>query len=260
MYTVNGKDIYYHDFIDVLKKAGIEKGDIIFVHSDISVFGKLATQDTDFLLNCLVDALKESVGPEGTVVMPTFTYSFCKNEIYNVISSKSIVGVLTEFFRKKEEITRSMHPIFSVAVWGKHKKELLELGKDSFDKDSVFGKLHKINGKIVFLGAPFQSCTFIHHIEQMHGVPYRHIKHFKGKIQTKTVEHEDECTYLVRHLDKNVNTLLSKLENHLLTKGIMKEKMLGNGRILVVNTGALFAEGYRLLDKNIYFFLEEVPN
>lgn len=32
--------------------------------------------------------------------MPTFTYSFCKNEIYDKLNSKSTVGVLTEYFRK----------------------------------------------------------------------------------------------------------------------------------------------------------------
>nr|WP_325100685.1 hypothetical protein [Campylobacter sp. 2018MI35] len=31
--------------------------------------------------------------------MPTFTYSFCKNQIYDKFHSKCKVGILNEFFR-----------------------------------------------------------------------------------------------------------------------------------------------------------------
>lgn len=261
IYKSDKGPIYYEDFINALKKIGVNKGDVLFVHSDISAFGKLATTDREFFLQSLVDLFKESVGPQGTIIMPTFTYSFCKNETYDVAKSKSTVGTLTEYFRKQKDVERTVQPIFSAAIYGNHKKELLKISKHSFDKESILGKLHKLRGKMLIFGSLFQhSCTFLHYIEKMHGIPYRYEKKFKGKIIHNSKEYEDEYEYSVRYLNKNVNVDLTRLEKHLLEKKIMKKIRIGDGEIKLVDCDGFFKEGQKVLDKDIYFFLKEVPN
>ena len=259
LYEVDNKKIYYSDFIDAFRNIGIKNGDVIFVHSDISVFGKLCTFNRNLLLKTLIDTIKESVGEEGTVIMPTFTYSFCNDEPYDITNSKSTVGVLTEYFRKQPDVSRTIHPIFSVAIWGKHKSGLLDISKNSFGRGSIFEKLHKMKGKIVFLGAEFQTCTFVHYIEKIHGIPHRYVKKFKGKIRNGKIEYEGEYDYFVRYLDRNINTHLLRFEKYLLDKGLIKKVKLGNGTILMVESGVLFKEGYNLLDQDIYFFLKDKP-
>jgi aminoglycoside 3-N-acetyltransferase len=260
LYEWKDKQIYYKDFVDALRAIGIEKGDVIFVHSDLSVFGKLITLDRDFLLNALVDVFKDCVGENGTIIMPTFTYSFCNGEIFDVVNTKSTVGVLTEFFRKQPDVSRTIQPIFSVAIWGKHRDEFLDISKDSFDKDSIFGKMHRHNAKIIIFGSPLvESGTFLHYIEETHGVPYRYLKTFKGTIRNNDVEYEDEYTYFVRYLDKNVIVDTDRLEKHLLKTGLMKEIRLGNGRIMMIESDLFFKEGCKLLDQNIYFLLKQEP-
>ena len=70
----DSEKIYYADIVDALCSANIEKGDIIFVHSDVSVFGKLGNvRDRDKFLDMILNAFKEAVGSEGTIIMPTFT-------------------------------------------------------------------------------------------------------------------------------------------------------------------------------------------
>ncbi len=261
----SSKALYYHnslpitqkDFENALANAGVKKNDVIMVHSDISAFGKLSVFDRNLLFQALTDSIEKSVGSEGTVIMPTFSYSFDKNETFDVDNTKSTVGVLTEFFRKQHDATRTIHPSHSFAVWGKHKNDLLKIGKDTFDKNSVFGKFHQLNGKIVFFGAPFGSCTFVHYIEQAHGVPYRHIKKFRVNIIAGGKGYEDEITFNYKYSVFFIS--LQKLEKHLLEKGIMKEVKVGNGRILMVLADDLFKEGCKLLDKDIYFFLKNEP-
>ena len=52
-----------------LRKVGIENGDVVFVHSSLSSFGHVeGAADT------VIDALVETVGNEGTIVMPAFTW------------------------------------------------------------------------------------------------------------------------------------------------------------------------------------------
>jgi len=257
LYKVDGKRIYYSDFLDALKASGIKKGDTIFVHSSVSAFGKLQVLDDNFLLQALIDTLKESVGNQGTIIMPTFSYSFWENKSYDASSSKSKVGVLTEYFRKQVDVSRTSHPNHSVAVWGKHKDYLLKIGKDTFDKNSIFGKLHHLYGKIVFFGAPFQSCTYVHYIEQMRTVPYRYMRKHRGKIINKGIEYEDEITVYYKYFP--FFTLLSQLEKHLLEKKLMKESRLGKGKIQVIGADTLFREGTNLLNNDIYSFLKNEP-
>jgi aminoglycoside 3-N-acetyltransferase len=260
LYIAHNNYIYYSDFLKVLEDLKINKGDLLFVHSDISVFGKLGTLNRKFLFDSIIHSLKEAVGNEGTIIMPTFSYSFCENKIYDPDKTKSTVGILTEYFRYQDDVIRTIDPIFSVAIWGNNKEKLSQVGKNVFGKNSIFDKIYRMQGKILFLGAPFESCTFLHYIEQHHGVPYRFIKKFSGTIKIKDNNYNDEYLYLVRYLDKNVVLKTNRIERRLLEKKIMKKRELGNGKVLLVDSNVLFEEGKKMLDENIYSFLKEIPN
>ena len=257
LYYSNSASVTKNDIKNTLTNVGVQKGDFIMVHSDIKSFGRLATSDRDFLLQTLIDAVKESGGNGGTIIMPTFTYNFFKNKPYDIKNSKSVVGALTEYFRNQKDVSRTLHPTHCVAIWGRHKNELLNIGKGTFDKDSIFGKLHKMNCKFVFFGAPFRICTFIHYIENMHKVPYRYIKKFRGKIIADGKEYEDKflvyCKYFFFF-----NSMLG-LENHLLKNGMLKEAKVGDGIISMIGANTLFDEGFKLLDKDIYFLVKNEP-
>ena len=257
LYEHEGRKIYDSHFVKALKDAGINKGDAAFVHSRVSAFGKLLAFDKNFLMQSLIDSIKDTVGIDGTIIMPTFSYSFDRNEPFDIDKTQSTVGALTEFFRKQPEVIRTTHPNHSVAIWGNNKHELSNIGKDTFDENSIFGKLHKLDGKIVFFGAPFQSCTFIHYIEQMHKVPYRYMKKFRGKVIINGSEHDEEISFYNKY--SVFFSSFSRLEKHLLENGIMKNVKVGAGNIMAVKCRDLFDEGYKLLDKDIFFFLKNEP-
>ena len=258
LYYSGNTPVFASDFSRELKSIGVIPGDILLVHSDISVFGRLASYNRDFLFSALIDILKNVVTPEGIILMPTFSYSFCEDKVFELDTTKSKVGALTEYFRTCPEVVRTMHPIFSFAIWGKNKESYLSISKDSFDQDSVFGKIHKNRGKILFLGAPFQSCTFIHYIEQIHGVPYRYIKKFPGVIKSTNSEYMDEYFYFVRDLDLEKNELdLSRLEKYLVQKKVIRSTCIGNGRVLLIDSEQLYSETWDLLNNDIEFLLKK---
>ncbi len=259
LFEFEGNEISQNDFIEAIKKVGIEAGDHIFVHSDITVFGSLITTDRKYLLNSLVDSLKQVVGEDGTVIMPCFTYSFRRNQVFDKEKTKSTVGVLTEFFRKSPGVERTGHPLFSCAVYGKNKEFFLNVGKDSFGSDSIFGRMQEKGGKILFLGAPFQRCTHIHYVEQFYGIPYRYMETFKGETLLDGKIVEDTASQYVRDVNKNVVLLVDKLEDYLLKNGFLKKVSLGNSNIQSISTEDLLKEGCRLLDQDIYYFLKEKP-
>ncbi len=253
LYTFETQTISYKDILERLQEAGIQKGDVVFVHSDIAAFGKLATNNRELLMDNIIWALKDAVGEEGTIIMPAFTYSFCRSKEYDQQYSPSTVGVLTEYFRKQPEVDRTLHPIFSAAIWGKRKKEILNVGPDSFGKDSIFAKLHQLQGKILFLGAPFQSGTYMHYVEQSYNVPYRYFKYFQGTVRSNGRSFSDTARFFVRDLENNVTYSAAKLEQCLLEKGLMKKVKIGAGEILLVDGEALYKEAFSCLQKDINF-------
>lgn len=258
LFEAGGRTVCFRDFFEALVSGGVRKGDSIFVHSDISRFGKLCLTDKNKLMTALISSLTEAVGEAGTVIMPTFSYSFCRNEVYSIAEARSTVGVLTEFFRKMPGVVRTDHPIFSVAIWGRKQEEYRDVGTDSFSSDSVFGKLHKDDGKIVIFGAPFgESLTFIHYIEQSHGVPYRYLKTFEGVIRNGNTSRHASCTYYVRDLTSDPQLDDEKIRRHLADRNILKEVAVGNSRIGVISCPSFFNEGIRMLDQDINFFIRK---
>lgn len=259
LYLDGKKTISDDDFLEALRQLGLQPGDVLFVHSDISVFGKLATEGKSQLLEALVGIFKKAVGKNGMIIMPTFSYSFYRDKVFDIEKTRSEVGVLTEYFRKQEGVLRTAQPNHSVAIFGKKKEEMVKVGIDCFDGESIFGKLKEAGGKIVIFGAPFLSCTFIHSIEQSHGVPYRYLKTFSGTIINRDVSKREKSTFYVRRSENKIKTDLSRLESYLLENGYMKGIKLGNGKIMVVDADILFREGMKLLDQDINFFIRIVP-
>ncbi|EAJ5678338.1 acetyltransferase, partial [Campylobacter lari] len=102
----NDKKYSNIDLIEAFKKLGIKKGDILCVHSELMKFGIPLLPRNEFL-QTILDCFFEVIDKEGTLIMPTFTYSFCKNEVYDNLNSKSTVGVLTEYFRKWGGVKRT---------------------------------------------------------------------------------------------------------------------------------------------------------
>ena len=122
-----------------LRQIGLKKGDIVFSHSNVGFFGfpeEGISSETVF--DVIFDAFMEVIGEEGTLIVPTYTYSFPKLQPYNLDNTVSTCGVFTENFRKLPLAYRSLDPIFSVAAIGPMAHELLSdlpvecLGPDSF--------------------------------------------------------------------------------------------------------------------------------
>ncbi|EOI4396612.1 AAC(3) family N-acetyltransferase, partial [Campylobacter jejuni] len=74
----NGKKYSDKDLIDAFYQLGIKRGDILCVHTELMKFGKALLTKNDFL-KTLLECFFKVLGKEGTLLMPTFTYSFCKN-------------------------------------------------------------------------------------------------------------------------------------------------------------------------------------
>ena len=171
-------------FKKALKDAGIKKGDIVFTHIAYAFLGKPKhCKNNEQICQLILDSFLDVLGKEGTLLVPTYTYSFCKNHNFDINNSPSIIGPFTEYFRKQKNVIRSKDPIFSVAGIGSKSEELLsDLPHTCFGKNSIYDRLRKNGGKICMVGLQLQWATFRHHIEEMANIPSRFIKKFNGEI------------------------------------------------------------------------------
>lgn len=187
------------------------------------------------------EALIEAVGEGATVVAPTFTYSFCQGHPFDPLKSRGESGLFGNYLLSRPDRVRSDHPIFSFAAVGPQAEELLTgLSTSAFGPGSLFERLHQRGGNLLFAGASFQSCTYVHYVEQKVGVSYRSSLWFSG------------FEYFARPLDGSVVTDLRSLEKRLKAKGLLHPHPAGGYSIsiqeLVEETqNALLEEPYFLL-------------
>jgi aminoglycoside 3-N-acetyltransferase len=149
-----------------LRDLGLASGHVVQVHSSLSRLGYVEGG-----AETVVDALLEVVGPEGTVMVPTFNHG--KADLYDWRTTPSINGAVTEALRKRPEARRSIHPTHPYATMGKHAEFLVmgHLDVDTFDTRSPLGKLADLGGYVLLMGIGMVANTAAHIGEFMAAVP-----------------------------------------------------------------------------------------
>ena len=249
------------DITAALRRLGVRPHDVLFVHSDVRRLLRAEGRTRDEKLATVARGLEHAV-PEGTLLLPTFTWSFCQGEPFDLHASPSAVGVLTEAFRRRPGVRRTADPLFSCAVKGPlpppWERRLLRPGDtDAFGPESVFAYLTQANARIALVGVDATRATLIHHVEQRERVPYRYTKAFHGMIRDGARETPATATYYVRDLDAGAENDLVPLVGELRAARVLAETQLDRGpRIGVVCAQDLVAVTTELVRQDPEFLLE----
>ena len=236
------------DLVREFSALGLEAGDVLLVHSSYKSFGGVE-EGPQTVINALLNAL----GKDGTLIMPTFNFDFCKGESWDVRSTPSQMGVISNLVRQNPEAMRVFHPIYSFAILGKHAELLTkERYKSSFEKWSLFGKLRELGGKIMIIGLSYtNSMTFFHHVEELEGVDYRYMKAFSGNVTDENgVTYEDTFTMLVRDLDKGVITEVDPMGELMEEAGIVSIRIIGEATVKLMNADDVYTFTAREMRRN----------
>lgn len=242
----SSKDYDYEekDLVSALRSIGIKRGDIVFSHVGMGMLGiPKEGLDQDIISDLIYRAFMEVLGSKGTMLVPTYTYSFCRGETFDVRNSPSTVGYFTEKFRKRPGVRRSLEPIFSVAGIGPKTEALFrDIPMACFGQDCIYERLVKAGTYICNVGVGFRYATFVHYAEQTAGVPYRFMKTFKGKIiDYEGNETETEIEYYVRNAVDDETTFpnLRRLEKDVRRKGLCRSSLVGRGEITCIRCSDL---------------------
>lgn len=153
-----------------IRNLGIKKGDRLFVHASFKKLGFGSKESPEDV----VSLLKGVLGEEGTLGMPTFSFSFTPDDMYDLRKSPSKVGVISEAFRKSDGVVRSISPSHSVAFWGKDADFCARstCGLPPYSMMGPFGKLYALDFKILMLACGLAPNSTLHAIEHWAELPY----------------------------------------------------------------------------------------
>jgi len=221
-----------------LKALGLERGDVVLVHSSYKSLGGVEGGP-----QTLLDTLLEILGRTGTLILPTFNFDFCKGSPFDVRTTPSHMGVLTELGRGHPQSRRVFHPIYSFAILGALREELGSLRyQSSFGGESLFGKLRELDGKIMVIGLSYtDSMTFFHHVEEMEGCDYRFLKAFEGEVtDAKGSTRRETYLMLVRDLSRGVVTAVDPMGTILEQQGVVKIRRIGEATVKLMNANDVY--------------------
>jgi aminopeptidase-like protein/aminoglycoside N3'-acetyltransferase len=244
-----------------LREVGLGPGDVLFLHICADKLGSLEECDSpEAHSQALLSALMDVLGQGGTLLVPTYTFSFCKREPFDVQTTPAEGGPWSttteflEYFRRLPGTIRSEDPIHSVAGRGPRAEELLtNVAPTCFGRDSVFDRLHRINGKICMVGVGLYEASFQHHVEEMHGVPFRYKKLFTGLISNRGVQQKTGWIYNVRLLTNNSTPDECRLEQKARLNGICRTARVGRGELLAVEASPYYDLIVEELDRDAWF-------
>jgi len=228
-------EIILDDIVAGLRAIGLPEGATVLAHSSLSSFGHV-----EHGASTVVEALVRSVGPKGTVMVPTLTGSETLGPenppFFDVRNTPCWTGVVPEAFRQRADAARSLHPTHSVAAIGPRTKELLrdhELSPTPCGADTPYGRLAASeDGYVVFLGVSLSCNTTFHHAEEVAGVPY----HMQERPVTATIvdyngQHRSVTLYLHKYGSPRNFT---RPEPYFLAKGIERMGRIGSCTVRVL--------------------------
>ena len=228
-------------FKKILKNSSISNYKYVYLYSDLRFFFFLNVNDKNFIDKLINYFLKNN----QTIILPSFTYS---KDIYDVKTTKSKVGFLSNYILMKTRFERSEHPLFSYISIGQNKKIVKNIGKSAFGKDSIHARLLFKNACFLHIGREMKfGNTLIHHVEQNFNASYRFDKKFLTKVyKKKKYLGTDFKAYVRKETNKHYFTF----------KKILQKKLLLN-MVHNLNNEKKFKSIFYYSYDSFYFFLHE---
>ena len=246
MYTKN-------DLMKQLADCGIDPAGTLKVHLSYKAIG-----DVDGRGDTVLDALTEYMRT-GLLVLPSHTWNNVndKNPVMDVCYTPSCVGNLTEVFRHREGVCRSLHPTHSVGVLGKDAAEFVS-GEEHINTPCGLGgayyKLWERDAQILLIGVNFNRNTFIHGVEEW--------DHAEGSISQKqtdlyVINQQGNRLYTpqYRHCAPLGSETFCKLEPLALQTNVLKMGQFGNATARVMRAKSLRDMVAKLLREDATYLL-----
>jgi len=246
------------DLIREFKEIGIDPKGTLMVHSSMKAVGEVEGR-ADTVIDAFMEYMKD-----GLLVFPTHTWSKENNEdnIFNPQTEESCVGILTNIFRKRNGVFRSLHPTHSLAAYGKDAAEFIngeEKRKTPCPREGAYGKLYDRNAQILFLGCTLKSNTFIHGVEEWNEIPNRLADYTVDYQIISEIKVIESAVHPHQAPIEDVSKNYDKLREPLIEKNICQIGKIGDAESYLCQAREMANLCSSFLEKDQNLFLDNQP-
>jgi aminoglycoside 3-N-acetyltransferase len=216
----------------------------------------------------VVAAFEEVLGPEGLIAMPAFPLVgggeeyLSTSPVFDVRTTPSTMGALTEHFRRLPGVARSLHPTHSVAARGPGADELVAGHADAetpFGEGTPFARMIARGMHQVWFGIGIRIFTLYHAFECLHpgGFPIDVFMDRRFEVQcVDETGRERTVTTLVHDpvVGAKKNPTREEMRRQLAEAGVLRTVDLGRGLVMAAPMPALMRELEAMLGRGLTIY------
>lgn len=251
----------------VMKQAGIEPGDTIYVTGNMGKLGIPNTREgtkireKEKILEFYASTILDYLGDKGTIVFPTHSWELAKNNEPFIPETTQCDYLFSEYLRKKLQPLRQKHPFASISAYGAEAKKIINesITRHPYGPNTPFEVLRNTKSYHLSIGIEISmSFTAAHYCEFVCGVPYRYTKSFiKRIVEQKNQESEKEFFVYVCYLDPKITRDRNKAA---FLKGniIPFKQELGKGFVEIIRLDETINKYISVLLEDPYIWTREI--
>ena len=249
------------DILNALASMQVNPQGTVLIHSSMKAIGAVEN-GADTVLDACIEYMQA-----GLLIFPTHSWDEgnLPDNVFNPLTEPSCVGILTNLFRQREGVVRSLHPTHSVAAIGQD-AETYVAGEEYCDtpcpRNGCWGRLYARKAQILFMGAPLTKNTYIHSVEEWNHIPQRladQPRHLKirmpdGSLLDRPLRgHHSPCP------SGDISQQYDKLLPAFLSRGIATKGQLGDATCYVCDAVGMGDLTTVFLKRNPDLFIDDVP-
>jgi aminoglycoside N3'-acetyltransferase len=143
------------ELVAQLRSLGVQTGGVLLVHTSFRAVRPVAGGPAG-----LIDALRDALGPDGTLVMPSWTGDGDAPFDPARTPAATDLGVVADTFWRLPGVVRSGHP-FAFSAAGPHAARITAgpLPLPPHAPESPVGRVHELDGQVLLLGVGHDADT-----------------------------------------------------------------------------------------------------
>jgi len=151
-----------------LRSLGVRAGGVLLVHTSFRAVRPIENGPLG-----LIGGLRDALGPDGTLVIPSWTGDDETPFDPATTPAAEDLGVTADLFWRQPGVVRSDH-LQAFAAIGPRAEAIVKtpLPLPPHLPDSPVGRVHDLDGQVLLLGVGHEADTSLHLAELIAGVPY----------------------------------------------------------------------------------------
>jgi aminoglycoside 3-N-acetyltransferase len=229
------------ELLATLRALDLRPGDSVMLHSAVG-------NDPGFRgsIEALTNVFIDAVGAQGHLLMVSLPYRSSslhylrQMKRFDVRHTPSMMGLVSEYFRRRPEVVRSAHPTHPVLVRGPRAEWFIADHPASLHpcgEGSPFDKLLQADGKVFFFNVPFDTFTFFHYLEHLVSPQLPFPLYTDEPFHVPVVDRDGNTRTVTTHVfaeEAIKRRRFPVLEAALRRRGLIHERSIGNTRIQAI--------------------------